>query len=56
MDTNYSSKFLNSTFVDIYVKPRMVEENVVNTYRNLNLTWNVTDWNMNSLKDKDLQI
>jgi hypothetical protein len=47
MNGNYSLKFLNETFIKIYVKAK----NETGITRNLNLTWNII-----SFEGKDLKI
>ena len=51
MNVQYSEKLINATFMDIYVKPFVEENEITNNSRNLNLTsWKVLDFLGNSLE------
>ena len=50
MDVNYTAPFLNSTYLDIKVKPFIGEDDVTNTSRNLNITsWEVLKFKSDQL-------
>ena len=48
MDSNFTSKYNNQEFLSIYVKPYIDDEKELQ--RNLNLTWNITNFNVTKLE------
>ena len=46
---NYSNQFLNETYIDIFIDPFVGEYDQYETPRNLNFTWQVTQFKNNIL-------